>query len=108
MIRSVASMLGELEQIWRGRIGRIEELLPDARPTTAATPPRRTEMSVVQVDTDLEHRTLTITARFTAPVERVWAIYADPARLEKVWGPPTYPATSVAHSLTPGGQMHNS
>ena len=26
-IRSVASMLGELEQIWRGRIARIDELL---------------------------------------------------------------------------------
>ncbi|MBO1766823.1 winged helix-turn-helix transcriptional regulator [Allobranchiibius sp. GilTou38] len=26
-IRSVASMLGELEQIWRGRISRIDELL---------------------------------------------------------------------------------
>ncbi len=63
-------------------------------------------MPVSQVDTDLEHRTLTITAEFAAPVERVWAIYADPAQLEKVWGPPTYPATFVAHSLTPGGRMH--
>ncbi|MDL9935771.1 metalloregulator ArsR/SmtB family transcription factor [Gordonia sp. ABSL1-1] len=26
-VRSVASMLGELEQVWRGRIGRIDDLL---------------------------------------------------------------------------------
>ena len=26
-VRSVASMLGELEQIWRGRIARIDELI---------------------------------------------------------------------------------
>jgi len=26
-VRSVASMLGELEDVWRGRIGRIDELL---------------------------------------------------------------------------------
>ncbi len=32
-VRSVASMLGELEDIWRGRIARIDELI-------AADPPR--------------------------------------------------------------------
>ena len=35
-IRSVAAMLGELEQIWRGRISRIDELLStDTTGTTA-------------------------------------------------------------------------
>ena len=32
-VRSVGSMLTELEQVWRGRIARIDELL-DADPTT--------------------------------------------------------------------------
>lgn len=63
-------------------------------------------MPVTHVETDIENRTLTITAEFAAPVESVWAIYADPRQLERVWGPPTYPATFVAHSLTPGGRMH--
>lgn len=39
-IRSVASMLGDLEQIWRGRIDRIEQLLAADQPTPAATPPK--------------------------------------------------------------------
>ncbi|GAA1232014.1 SRPBCC family protein [Pseudonocardia alaniniphila] len=62
-------------------------------------------MPVTDVKHDLDSRTLTITAEFDAPVERVWQIYADPRQLEKVWGPPTYPATFVDHDLTPGGRV---
>jgi uncharacterized protein YndB with AHSA1/START domain len=62
-------------------------------------------MPVTDVRTDLDSRTLTITADFAAPVERIWRIYADPRQLEKVWGPPTYPATVVDHDLTPGGRV---
>ncbi|MDV3126405.1 SRPBCC domain-containing protein [Mycobacterium sp. 21AC1] len=62
-------------------------------------------MPVTDVTQDAENLTLTITAEFAAPVERVWAVYADPRQLEKVWGPPTYPATVVDHSLTPGGRV---
>ena len=62
-------------------------------------------MPVTDVTTDLDTLTLTITAQFAAPVERVWALYADPRQLEKVWGPPTYPATFVDHDLRPGGRM---
>ena len=29
-VRSVTALLGELEDVWRGRIGRIDELLDDA------------------------------------------------------------------------------
>jgi len=60
-------------------------------------------MPVTDITHDLDSLTLTITAQFAAPVERLWAIYADPRQLEKVWGPPQYPATVVEHSLTPGG-----
>ncbi|WP_107774845.1 ArsR/SmtB family transcription factor [Nocardioides sediminis] len=33
-IRSVTALLRELEDVWRGRIGRIEELLADTEPGT--------------------------------------------------------------------------
>ena len=69
-------------------------------PTQQATPTRRTDtMPVTDVQHDLDNLTLTITAEFAAPVERIWQVYADPRQLEKVWGPPTYPATVVDHDL---------
>lgn len=61
-------------------------------------------MPVTDVKTDTETRTLTLTAEFAAPVERVWQLYTDPRQLERVWGPPTYPATFVEHDLRPGGR----
>lgn len=61
-------------------------------------------MPVTDIATDIDSRTLTITAAFAAPVDRVWGLYADPRQLEKVWGPPTYPATFVDHDLNPGGR----
>lgn len=60
-------------------------------------------MPVTDVRHDLEALTITITAQFAAPVERIWEIYADPRQLEKVWGPPGFPATVVDHDLSPGG-----
>ncbi|MBS1693045.1 MAG: SRPBCC domain-containing protein [Actinobacteria bacterium] len=62
-------------------------------------------MPVTDVTHDVDSRTLTITAEFDAPKARVWQIYADPRQLEKIWGPPEYPATVVDHSLTPGGRV---
>src|ERR671926_291578 len=62
-------------------------------------------MPVTDVQKDLDNLTLTITADFAAPVPRIWQIYADPRQLEKIWGPPTYPATVVDHDLTPGGRV---
>lgn len=62
-------------------------------------------MPVTDVTKDLDNRTITITARFAAPVERVWGVYADPRQLEQIWGPPTYPATFVDHSLTVGARV---
>lgn len=63
-------------------------------------------MPVTDVQHDLDALTLTITADFAAPVERVWEVYADPRQLERVWGPPGYPATFVDHELAPGGRMN--
>ncbi|HNA50961.1 MAG TPA: SRPBCC domain-containing protein [Mycobacterium sp.] len=62
-------------------------------------------MPVTDVQHDPANLTLTITADFAAPVERIWQIYADPRQLEKIWGPPSYPATVVDHDLRPGGRM---
>lgn len=60
---------------------------------------------VIDVRHDVDNRTLTIVAQFTAVPARIWQVYADARQLEKVWGPPSYPATVVAHDLTPGGRV---
>jgi len=62
-------------------------------------------MSVTGVEKDLDNLTLTLTATFDAPVEQVWDVWADPRKLERWWGPPTYPATVVDHELVSEGQV---
>lgn len=61
-------------------------------------------MPVIDVSHDLTTLTLTITAEFAAPVQRIWDLYADPRQLEKVWGPPSHPATFVDHALLEGAR----
>lgn len=63
-------------------------------------------MPVTDVSHDLNARTLTIVADFAAPPKRIWDVYADPRQLERIWGPPTHPATFADHDLTPGGRMN--
>ncbi len=62
-------------------------------------------MSVTGVRKDPAARTMTIASEFAAPVARVWQLWADPRQLERWWGPPTHPATVVAHELIPGGTV---
>ena len=62
-------------------------------------------MTVISVEKDPQARTLTISAVFDAPVQRVWRIWSDPRQLERWWGPPTFPATVVDHELRPGGRV---
>ena len=62
-------------------------------------------MTVTAVHRDTEALTLTITAEFDASPERVWQLWADPRRLERWWGPPTYPATFTKHDLGPGSRV---
>ena len=45
-------------------------------------------MPVTDVTTDPETLTLTMTADFAAPVERVWGAFTEPRQLERFWGPP--------------------
>jgi uncharacterized protein YndB with AHSA1/START domain len=61
---------------------------------------------VISVVKDAEARTLTITARFDAPIGRVWQVWSDPRQLERWWGPPMYPATVTEHDLAPGGTVN--
>lgn len=60
-------------------------------------------MSLTDVVQDLDNLTVTFTADFAATNDQVWELWADPRRLEKWWGPPTYPATFDELDLTPGG-----
>lgn len=62
-------------------------------------------MPIVDITKNPTTRTLTLTAEFDAAVDRVWELWSDPRKLERWWGPPTYPATFTAHELAPGGEM---
>ena len=60
-------------------------------------------MPVTDVTTDPEALTMTLTAEFAAPVERLWQAFTDPRQLERFWGPPGYPATFGEFDFTVGG-----
>lgn len=62
-------------------------------------------MTVTGVAKNTDGKTMTITARFDAPIARVWQVWSDPRQLERWWGPPTYPATVLEHDLTAGGTV---
>jgi uncharacterized protein YndB with AHSA1/START domain len=63
-------------------------------------------VTVTNVVKDAEAKTMTISARFDAPIDRVWQVWSDPRQLERWWGPPTYPATVTEHDLAPGGTVN--
>ena len=65
-------------------------------------------MPVTDVIKDPETLTLTVAAEFTAPVERVWDAYLDARKLERFWGPPTWPSQFTRHDAAPGGLSHYS
>ena len=62
-------------------------------------------MTVTAVREDPERLTLIVEAEFEASVERIWQLWADPRKLERWWGPPTYPATVTKHDLAPGSRI---
>ncbi|WP_431806460.1 SRPBCC family protein [Microbacterium paraoxydans] len=61
-------------------------------------------MPVTDVITDADTLTMTVTADFAAPIDRVWNAYSDPRQLERFWGPPGWPATFTAWDHTVGGR----
>src|SRR6266851_9265987 len=62
-------------------------------------------MTVTAVRKDPQRLTLTVEAEFDASVERIWQLWADPRKLERWWGPPTYPANFTKHDLAPGSRV---
>lgn len=60
-------------------------------------------MTVTDVRKDPSTLTMEIESEFTAPIDRVWRLFADRRRLERRWAPPTHPATFTDFDLTPGG-----
>ena len=62
-------------------------------------------MTVTAVRKDPDTLTMTLTAEFDATPERVWDLWADPRKLERWWGPPSYPATFTRHDLSPGSRV---
>lgn len=63
-------------------------------------------MPITSVTKDPATLTLTVVADFPVPVERVWEAYVDPRRLERFWGPPTWPAQFTRHDASVGGLSH--
>lgn len=61
-------------------------------------------MPVTDVTTDPEALTMTLTADFAAPVDRLWEAFTNPRQLERFWGPPGWPATFTTFDLEPGGR----
>ena len=62
-------------------------------------------MIVPTIRKDTERLTMTVDTDLPATPERVWDLWADPRKLERWWGPPTYPATFTRHDLTPGSRV---
>jgi uncharacterized protein YndB with AHSA1/START domain len=60
-------------------------------------------MPVTDISTDAENLTMTLTADFAAPVDRLWRAHTDPRQLERFWGPPGWPSTFTEFDLTVGG-----
>ena len=61
-------------------------------------------MTVIDSTKDADALTLSLVAEFDADAERVWQVWEDPRKLERWWGPPTFPATFTRHEFVVGGQ----
>lgn len=61
-------------------------------------------MTVISSSKDAATLTLTIVAEFGASPERVWDVWENPRKLERWWGPPTWPATFTRHEFRTAGE----
>jgi uncharacterized protein YndB with AHSA1/START domain len=61
-------------------------------------------MTVITTTKDVENLTLTLVAEFESTPDRVWEVWEDPRKLERWWGPPTFPATFTRHDFVVGGE----
>lgn len=62
-------------------------------------------MPITAVEKDLDKQTMVVKAEYEAPIDKVWQLWADPRKLERWWGPPSWPATFVDYDLSPGGHV---
>jgi uncharacterized protein YndB with AHSA1/START domain len=61
-------------------------------------------MPIVDITSNPEDLTLTITGEYEVPVDQLWQAWADPRQIERFWGPPTWPATFTRHDMVAGGR----
>jgi len=61
-------------------------------------------MTVINSTKDAATLTLTVVAEFASTPAQVWDVWEDPRKLERWWGPPTFPATFTRHDFTVGGE----
>jgi len=61
-------------------------------------------MTVISTHKDAAKLTLTVVAEFDTVPEQVWEVWEDPRKLERWWGPPTFPATFTRHDFVVGGE----
>jgi uncharacterized protein YndB with AHSA1/START domain len=61
-------------------------------------------MTVISSVKDPVAMTLVVVAQFDATPEQVWDVWADARKLERWWGPPTWPATFQRHDFIVDGQ----
>ena len=61
-------------------------------------------MTVISSTKDPVAMTLVVVSQFDATPEQVWEVWEDARKLERWWGPPTFPATFARHDFVVDGQ----
>jgi uncharacterized protein YndB with AHSA1/START domain len=61
-------------------------------------------MTVISSIKDPVAMTLVVVSQFDATPEQVWDVWEDARKLERWWGPPTFPATFDRHEFVVDGQ----
>jgi uncharacterized protein YndB with AHSA1/START domain len=61
-------------------------------------------MTVISSIKDPVAMTLVVVSQFDATPEQVWEVWEDARKLERWWGPPTFPATFARHDFVVDGQ----
>ena len=54
----------------------------------------------------LENKQMTVSRRFSAPLDKVWAAWTERDLLEKWWAPKPYRAVSKSFDFSEGGHWH--
>jgi uncharacterized protein YndB with AHSA1/START domain len=61
-------------------------------------------MTVISSVKDPAAMTLVVVSQFDATPEQVWDVWEDARKLERWWGPPSFPATFSRHEFVVDGQ----